>query len=60
MTNLYIARPTWLDQAHKTLDAATFAAYGWPTDLSGDAILARLFALNLERAGNPAVEAESD
>jgi hypothetical protein len=27
-----------------------FAAYGWPSDLSDDEILARLLALNLERA----------
>jgi type II restriction/modification system DNA methylase subunit YeeA len=52
LTNLYNARPTWLDNAHKKLDAAVFAAYGWPTDLSDDEILARLLALNLERAAN--------
>ena len=28
LTNLYNARPTWLDLAHKRLDAAVFAAYG--------------------------------
>jgi hypothetical protein len=50
LTNLYNARPTWLDNAHKTLDAAVFAAYGWPADLSDEAILERLLALNLERA----------
>ena len=50
MTNLYNARPTWLDLAHKRLDAAVFAAYGWPNDLKDDAILERLLALNLERA----------
>ena len=33
------------------LDEAVFAAYGWPADLSDDEILARLLALNLERAG---------
>jgi hypothetical protein len=38
-------------QRHKKLDAAVFAAYGWPVDLSDDEILARLLALNLERAG---------
>ena len=45
--------PTWLDHAHKKLDAAVFAAYGWPVDLSNDETLcvARLLALNLERAG---------
>jgi hypothetical protein len=52
LTNLYNARPTWLDNTHKTLDAAVFAAYGWPADLSGEAILERLLALNLERAGD--------
>ncbi len=51
LTNLYNARPTWLDNAHKALDAAVFAAYGWPADLSDEAILERLLALNGERAG---------
>jgi type II restriction/modification system DNA methylase subunit YeeA len=51
LTNLYNARPTWLDLVHKKLDAAVAAAYGWPADLSDDEILARLLALNLERAG---------
>ena len=50
LTNLYNARPTWLDNAHRKLDAAVFAAYGWPVDLSDDDILARLLALNLARA----------
>lgn len=50
LTNLYNARPAWLDNAHKALDAAVAAAYGWPTDLPDDEILARLFALNQERA----------
>ena len=50
LTNLYNERPTWLDLAHKKLDAAVFDAYGWPADLSDDDLLARLLALNLERA----------
>jgi len=50
LTNLYNARPAWLDMAHRRLDAAVAAAYGWPADLAGDAILERLFALNQERA----------
>jgi hypothetical protein len=29
LTNLYNARPTLLDLAHKRLDEAVFAAYGW-------------------------------
>jgi hypothetical protein len=43
---LYNARPTWLDLAHAKLDAAVAAAYGWPADLTDDAILERLLALN--------------
>jgi type II restriction/modification system DNA methylase subunit YeeA len=50
LTNLYNQRPTWLENAHRRLDEAVFAAYGWPADLSDDEILARLLALNLERA----------
>lgn len=50
LTNLYNERPTWLDLAHKKLDAVVFDAYGWPADLTDDDLLARLLALNLERA----------
>jgi len=48
LTALYNARPTWLDLAHRKLDAAGAAAYGWPADLPDDAILERLLALNLK------------
>jgi type II restriction/modification system DNA methylase subunit YeeA len=51
LTNLYNTRPDWLDAAHRRLDAAVFAAYGWPEDLADEEMLARLLALNLERAG---------
>lgn len=47
---LYNVRPTWLDNVHRKLDEAVFVAYGWPADLTDDAILERLLALNLERA----------
>ena len=50
LTILYNVRPTWLDNAHKTLDTAVAAAYGWPADLGEQTILGRLLALNLERA----------
>ena len=54
LTNLYNQRPTWLDLAHRKLDEAVLDAYGWPHDLgralSDEDILARLLALNLERA----------
>ena len=32
LTNLYNQRPTWLANAHATLDAAVADAYGWPAD----------------------------
>ena len=55
LTNLYNARPAWLDHAHKALDEAVAEAYGWGDDwrdgkLTEDEILARLFKLNQERA----------
>jgi hypothetical protein len=50
LTNLYNQRPAWLDLAHKKLDEAVFAAYGWPPDIADDDLLAKLLALNLERA----------
>jgi type II restriction/modification system DNA methylase subunit YeeA len=50
LTGLYNQRPTWLQMAHRKLDQAVFAAYGWPDDLSDEEILARLLALNLERS----------
>jgi hypothetical protein len=56
LTNLYNQRPAWLDQAHKTLDAAVAAAYGWTDyapDMPEEEILHRLLMLNLERAGRP-------
>ncbi len=33
LTNLYNERPAWLDNAHRDLDAAVAAAYGWPADI---------------------------
>ena len=40
----------WLDRAHKALDEAVAAAYGWSVDLSDEEILERLFHLNQERS----------
>jgi len=51
LTNLYNERPTWLANAHRKLDEAVFAAYGWPPSLSDDELLAKLLELNLNRAG---------
>lgn len=55
LTNLYNARPAWLDHVHKALDEAVAGAYGWGDDwragvLTDDEILARLFHLNQQRA----------
>ncbi|MBI3829440.1 MAG: hypothetical protein HY291_07980 [Planctomycetes bacterium] len=60
LTNLYNQRPEWLAQAHRKLDEAVFAAYGWPPDLSDDEILKRLLDLNLSRAGTAAKPAKEE
>jgi hypothetical protein len=61
LTNLYNARPQWLADAHRDLDAAVAAAYGWPADISEDEALAKLLELNLARAGAAAAqEAETE
>lgn len=52
LTNLYNQRPTWLDNAHKVLDAAVAQAYGWADytpDMLDDEILKRLLDINLKR-----------
>ena len=46
LTNLYNARPQWLVDAHKALDATVAAAYGWSADISDDDVLRELLALN--------------
>ncbi len=50
LTKLYNERPQWLDDAHRDLDAAVAAAYGWPADISEEDALAKLLELNLQRA----------
>ncbi|MDQ6986454.1 MAG: class I SAM-dependent DNA methyltransferase [Mariprofundaceae bacterium] len=53
LTNLYNARPAWLDNIHKQLDTCVAAAYGWDdytADMPDEEILARLFALNQQRS----------
>lgn len=53
LTNLYNERPQWLVNIQNELDMAVAVAYGWSdytVDMPGDAILARLFKLNLARA----------
>ena len=51
LTNLYNERPAWLADAHRRLDEAVFAAYGWSPDIADEDLLARLLELNLARAG---------
>jgi hypothetical protein len=58
LTKLYNERPAWLDFAHRKLDAAVAAAYGFPADLTDEQILERLLALNLERAAEEAKTAK--
>jgi type II restriction/modification system DNA methylase subunit YeeA len=57
LTNLYNARQRgevqWLEDSHRTLDAAVARAYGWDDytpEMPDEEILRRLLALNLERA----------
>jgi hypothetical protein len=54
LTKLYNERPAWLDFAHRKLDAAVAAAYGWAADLSDESILEKLLALNVQRAAEEA------
>jgi type II restriction/modification system DNA methylase subunit YeeA len=50
LTNLYNDRPAWLANAHRALDEAVFAAYGWPPSLTDDELLAILLELNLAQS----------
>lgn len=55
LTNLYNQRKSksWLDNAHKELDAAVAVAYGWADytpEMPDEEILRRLLALNLKRS----------
>ena len=50
LTHLYNVYPTWLQEAHRKLDEAVFAGYGWPITLTDGEILGRLLILNHERA----------
>ncbi len=49
LTNLYNQNPQWLQNAHRQLDDAVLAAYGWNVNVSNAEILEKLLALNLER-----------
>lgn len=60
LTNLYNERPGWLDLAHRKLDAAVAAAYGWSENLTEEDILSRLLSLNEQRAKTEAASAETE
>jgi type II restriction/modification system DNA methylase subunit YeeA len=52
LTNLYNARPAWLNFVHQELDKAVAAAYGWQDytpEMTDAEILQRLLKLNLAR-----------
>ena len=49
-------RPAWLDNIHRQLDHAVFAAYDWSPTMTDDQLLAALLDLNLRRAAEaPAI-----
>jgi hypothetical protein len=50
LTKLYNQRPQWFQDAHRTLDNAVLAAYGWPESISDPELLERLLKLNHEGA----------
>jgi hypothetical protein len=60
LTNLYNKRPAWLNDAHRKLDEAVFAVYGWPPTLTDSEILERLLALNHERLSKDAPKSNGE
>ena len=59
LSRQFLRRPAWLDLAHRKLDEAVFAAYGWDPGLSDEQILEKLLALNLERAAEQSDSSDS-
>ena len=60
LTNLYNARPSWLAEAHRKLDEAVSAAYGWPATLTDAEVLEYLLTLNQQRANVPTSTTTAD
>jgi hypothetical protein len=52
LTNLYNQNPTWLKLAHRDLDEAVFAAYGWEPDISDQQLLKDLLSLNGQQSAD--------
>ncbi len=49
LTALYNEAPDWLAEAHRALDDAVAAAYGWPAGISVEDALSNLLKLNVGR-----------
>ena len=60
LTNLYNARPAWLESAHRALDRAVLDAYGWPEEIIDQELLKRLLKLNQERPAHGTSEGQND
>jgi hypothetical protein len=50
LTALYNKKPAWLVEAHRVLNTAVFAAYGWDPAMGDEEILEQLLALNLSQS----------
>ena len=51
LTDLYNEPPEWLNEAHRALDEAVVAGYGWGSGISDSEIIQNLLALNRQRSG---------
>ena len=51
LTNLYNARPQWLEDAHAALDAAVAVAYGWDPHITEDEMVRELRNVNRATSG---------
>ena len=56
LTRLYNERPAWLEMAHRRLDEAVLAGYGWEKQMGDEEILGRLLELNMERGEGEAAQ----
>ena len=59
LTNLYNARPQWLDDAHVALDTAVAVAYGWSPEISNDGALEALLELNGTQSRNDRLQLQN-
>jgi type II restriction/modification system DNA methylase subunit YeeA len=52
LTDLYNEAPDWLAEAHRALDEAVAAAYGWAATITAEDALRNLLDLNLSRSSS--------